>query len=230
MAKYKLLEMGLQDFVIYAPENTVLRTPPPEGAIQPLGVKGEGLFKLLQSFSDPKFAKDLEDMKERLHLFGWFDDFLPPDPAATAQARLQIRDRWLAPDQAIFDQRSANEGFLYVLFYFTLLMSSRTPQFFALDNVDNALNPRLCSELMIQIVKLSKKHNKQVICTTHNPAMLDGLNLKDDDQRLFAVRRNSEGRTVVRRVQAPEPQHGEAPVRLSEAFIRGILGGLPDNF
>lgn len=222
--------LGLADFMIYAPDNTTLRTPPPETVVQPLGSKGEGLLKLLQSFSEPRFADRLPDMKERLHLFGWFEDFLTPDDAATADARLQIRDKWLAQDRAVFDQRSANEGFLYLLFYFTLLMSWRTPRFFALDNVDNALNPKLCSELMRQITELAKKYDKQVICTTHNAAILDGLDLHDDEQRLYAVRRDSEGHTVMHRIKAPQPQPGEAPVRLSEAFMRGIIGGLPDHF
>lgn len=224
------LSTGLSDFLIYAPENTILRTPPPEGAIQPVGTKGEGLFRLLQTFADPKNAERLADLKERLRLFGWFEDFLVPDESATAQARIQIRDKWLAPERAIFDQRSANEGFLYLLFYFTVIMSARTPRFFAFDNVDNALNPKLCSTLMKQITELAKKYGKQVICTTHNAAILDGLDLEDDDVRLFTVRRDSEGHTALHRVKAPKPQPGETPVRLSEAFMRGILGGLPDHF
>ena len=222
--------LGLADFMIYAPENTTLRTPPPESAIQPLGTKGEGLIKLLQSFTDPKFSEQLLAMKENLRLFGWFDDFLAPDEAVTVQARLQIRDRWLAPDRAFFDQRSANEGFLYLLFYFALLMSKRTPRFFALDNVDTALNPKLCSMLMKQIFELAKLNGKQVICTTHNPAILDGLNINDDEQRLYTVQRDTEGHTVVNRVQPPKPQEGKPPMKLSAAFLAGHIGGLPDHF
>ena len=210
--------LGLANFMIYAPENTVLRTPPPESAILPLGTKGEGLLKLLQSFSDPKFSDRLADMKERLRLIGWFEDFLTPDDAATAQARLQIRDRWLTPEHAVFDQRSANEGFLYLLFYFTLFVSWHTPRFFALDNLDNALNPKLCSALMRQIAELAKKYDKQVICTTHNPAILDGLNINDDEQRLYTVQRDVDGHTVVHRVRPPKPQPDKIPMKLSTAF------------
>ncbi len=219
--------LGLTDFMVYAPENTTLRTPPPESAIQPLGSKGEGLLKLLQSFSEPKFADRLPDMKARLRMFGWFEDFITPDDAGTAEARLHIRDKWIG---AYFDQKSANEGFLYLLFYFTLLMSWRTPCFFALDNVDNALNPKLCSALMRQIAELAKKYDKQVICTTHNPAILDGLNINDDEQRLYTVQRDSEGHTVVNRVHPPKPQPGKPPMKLSAAFLAGHIGGLPEHF
>ena len=229
------LTLGLADFLIYAPENMTLRTPPAESAVLPLGVKGEGLLTLLQSFADPKLkgktlGKRLGDLKQRLHLFGWFEDLIVPDDEAAARARLELQDRWLAPDRAVFDQRSANEGFLYVLFYFVLMMSWRTPKFFAIDNLDNALNPKLCAVLMKQIVQLAKTYGKQVICTVHNPAVLDGLDLGQDDQRLFTVRRGSEGRTLVRRIHAPRTQEGEEPIRLSEAFTHGLIGGLPDNF
>ena len=109
-------------------------------------------------------------------------------------------------------------------------MSEHTPKFFSIDNIDTALNPRLCSVLMEQIVDLAKKYDKQVICTTHNPAILDGLNLKDEDQKLYTVRRDDDGRTITRRVHAPQPQPEELSVRLSEAFIRGLIGGVPDHF
>jgi len=224
-------KLGLADFLIYAPENSTLRSQPQEGATQPLGTKGEGLFRLVQSFSEEASGKPLKELQSRLRLFGWFDQFVCADDAVSQQAKLNIHDRWLAEDKSTFDQRSANEGFLFVLFYFTLLISSRTPNFFAIDNIDTALNPKLCSTLMMQIVELAKKHDKQVICTTHNPAILDGLNLRDDEQRLYLVRRDSEGQTILRRIDPPEPQKkGELPVRLSEAFIRGLIGGLPEHF
>jgi predicted ATPase len=219
---------SLASFLIFAPENSVLRRFDDEGAIRPLGTKGEGLLKHLQFLaSDPEFAKDL---KHHLQLLGWFGDLELPTEADEMRGRLRIRDRWLSEDAPVFDQRSANEGFLYLLFYFTLMMSKYTPKFFAIDNIDNALNPKLCAELMRQLAVLAAKHGKQVICTTHNPAILDGLNLNDDMQRLYVVRRDSEGHTVVNRVNAPRPRPDGKTVRLSTAFMEGMLGGLPDHF
>lgn len=208
----------------------MLRTPSPESAVLPLGSKGEGLFRHLESFGDPESEAQLKDMKERLKIFGWFEDFLAPDAAAVSQARLQIRDRWLAPGRAVIDQRSANEGFLYLLFYFALMMSPRTPRFFAIDNLDNALNPKLCAALMRQISELAVRYDKQVICTTHNPAILDGLDLRDDAQRLYSVQRNEDGQTTVNRVRAPKPMSGQVPMKLSAAFLAGHIGGLPEHF
>lgn len=222
--------LALRDFLIYAPENSVLRTFEREGAIEPLGPRGEGLLKLLQTTAangNGKFAKEL---KSHLALLGWFGDLHLPTEADEMQGRVRIHDRWLPEGDPFFDQRSANEGFLYLLFYFTLFLSKQTPAFFAIDNIDNSLNPKLCSQLMRQIAVLAAKSGKQVICTTHNPAILDGLNLHDDQQRLYVVRRSSEGSTIVDRVKAPRPRPEGLSVSLSTAFMSGMLGGLPEHF
>ncbi len=229
-AKNKSESIGLPDFLIYAPENSRLRGNSIEGFIRPLGTRGEGLFALLQSFTEPEQQPVLTDLKKRLDMFGWFKDFHLPESNGFIPSRLQLKDRWLAPEFPIFDQRSANEGFLFVLFYFALTMSQRTPRFFAIDNIDAALNPKLCSALMRQLVELAKKYDKQVICTTHNPAILDGLDLHDDDQRLYTVQRDTDGRTGVNRVKPPKLEPGTSPMKLSIAFLNGLIGGLPENF
>ncbi len=119
---------------------------------------------------------------------------------------------------------------MFLIFYFALFISDDTPNFFAIDNIDASLNPKLCSQLVKQLVKLAKKYNKQAIFTTHNPAVLDGLNLDDDEQRLLVIYRNKLGHTKAKRILKPEPLEGQKPVRLSEAFMRGYIGGLPKGF
>ena len=220
---------SLKKFSVYSPENQALRTFEKEGQIQPLGINGEGLFKLLK-FLNSNNQEQLNEIKKKLQLIDWFQDFEAPPDLSNIQNSLQIKDRYLDPDLAYFDQRSSNEGFLFLLFYFALFISDITPKFFAIDNIDASLNPRLCRRLMQELVELAKKHDKQVIFTTHNPAVLDGLDLDDDEQRLFVIYRNQLGHTKARRILKPKPLEGQEPVRLSEAFLRGYIGGLPKNF
>ncbi len=218
------------DFILYSPENSALRVFEMDGQIQPLGIRGEGLFKLLRVFSQREGQPELKKLNELLCLIDWFEDFQIPDDLSNGQRLIALKDRFMAPQSGRLDQRNANEGFLYLLFYFALFLSPETPAFFAIDNLDASLNPKLGSMLVQRLVELSKEHGKQVIVTTHNPALLDGLNLNDPDQRLMVVSRGRKGVTRVRRVDPPQPVEGEEPVRLSEAFLRGYLGGLPSNF
>jgi predicted ATPase len=223
-------KLHLHDFVIYSPENAVLRRFEEEGQLQPMGIKGEGLYKLLRVLSMEEHRERLADIKCRLRLFDWFEDFEIGGHVALGERIIEITDRYLDRDLATFTQRSANEGFLFLLFYFALFVSKDTPSFFGIDNIDAALNPKLCMQLMIELAQLAKQYDKQAIITTHNPSILDGLDLNDDEQRLFVIYRNIHGRTRARRIFKPEPLEGQLPVRLSEAFLRGYLGGLPDNF
>lgn len=217
------------NFAIYAPENHFLRRFEEEGSLKPLGIKGEGLFKLITIISQ-EYPDQFNKIKKHLKLIDWFEDFEIPNDLKFTERRIKIKDQFLDDDLNYFDQRSANEGFLYLLFYLTLFISNETPHFFAIDNIDNSLNPKLGSELIKVLAQLSKDHNKQALLTTHNPVILDGLDLNDDDQRLFVVYRNADGHTKARRIMPRKPMNGIEPVRLSEAFIRGYIGGLPDNF
>jgi len=226
----KLPKRIFKDFLIYSPENTSLRTFEKEGQIEPLGIYGEGLFKLLKFFASQPETQTITEIKNYLKLFGWFKDFTVPERLFEGESYLQIKDRYLDNKIEYFDQRSSNEGFLFVLFYFSLLISDKTPSFFAIDNIEASLNPKLCTKLIKNISELTKKHKKQVIVTTHSPSVLDGLNLNDKEQKLFLVYRNKFGHTIVKQIEKPQPIEGQEPVKLSEAFLRGYIGGLPKNF
>jgi hypothetical protein len=215
----------LPDFLVFSPEYAALRTFTDEGQILPLGVRGEGLFRHLLELA-LNHPTVITELNEHLKVLDWFDGLVMPQDLGPGEKRLGVRDRYLRAD-VLLDQRATNEGFLFLLFVYVLLCSPDTPSFFAIDNADASLNPKLCSRLMADIARLATLHGKQVILTTHNPALLDGLDLADDLQRLVVCERDLDGATTLRRVPAPR---GGSQVRLSEAFLRGYLGGLPGAF
>lgn len=214
----------LSDFIVYSPENSSLRLFEQEAQITPLGIRGEGLLKLLLVLETAEDKRPIEQIKSSLCMLGWFSDYKIVQDSAPHMA---INDRFLAKG-TLFDQRSANEGFLFLAFYFALFCSDLTPKLFAIDNVDASLNPKLCLEMIKRLVKMAKANDKQVILTTHNPAVLDGLDLNDDEQRLFVIERDDEGRT--RAFRRMKPKYEGKPRKLSELFMAGAIGGLPTEF
>ncbi len=216
-------------FFIFTPENYFLRRFEEESQIKPLGIRGEGLFNHVADIFKNKPAYFTE-INKHLQLLDWFEGFEIPNDLMFTERRIKIKDQFLKTGLQYIDQRSANEGFLYLLFYLTLFISDETPKFFAIDNIDNAMNPKLGSELIRVLSKLAKEHDKQTILTTHNPSVLDGLDLNDDEQRLFVVYRNGDGHTKIKRVFKKAMPAGVAPMALSEMFLKGIIGGLPKNF
>jgi AAA15 family ATPase/GTPase len=221
-------KIALSNFIIYSPENAALRVFEQEGQILPLGIKGEGLFKLIKNFLLSRNKKPVREIKENLKLFDWFEDFDLPEISAHNESVLKIKDRFLSSQLDEFDQGSSSEGFLFFLFYLCLFISKDTPEFFAVDNVEASFNPKLCVEVTRTLTRLGKKREKQVIVTTHNPLILDGINLHDPEQRLFVIKRNTHGYTIAKPITIkPETK---SPAKLSEAWTRGYIGGLPKNF
>lgn len=226
MVKSKMLDKPtLNDYVIYSPEETQLRKFSDESQVLPLGRRGEGLFQYLKRLSIEN-SDAIFKIQEGLSMLDWFDGFKIPEDLLSNEYKLDVADRYLKDSLHYFDQRSTNEGFLFLLFYLTLFVSKQTPRFFAIDNIEASFNPKLCTKLVSFLVSLAKETEKQVIVTTHNPYVLDGLDLKEDSCRLFVARRNMDGHTVLRRIRPME----ESNMKLSEIWMKGFIGGLPDNF
>lgn len=216
---------SLNSFVIFSPEETKLRRFNDDNQQIPLGRGGEGLFQYLKELQKED-KSTFERIVDSMSLLDWVDGVQIPDDLLSNEYKLLIGDKYLREHLHYFDQRSANEGFLFMLFYMTLFLSKETPAFFAIDNIESSFNPKLCTKLMRTLVRLAKENDKQVILTTHSPFVLDGLDLSDDEQRLFVARRNRDGHTQFKRVDAV----ANMSMRLSEVWMKGMIGGLPDNF
>jgi hypothetical protein len=70
---------------------------------------------------------------------------------------------------------------------------------------------------------------RQLLFTAHNPAVLDGLDLSDNDVRLFSVDRNSHGHTQATRIELSEKLLAlNKDYPLSRLWIMGHLGAVPN--
>lgn len=220
---------GFSRFTVYSPNLEVLRNPLAIPTTSPIGPKGEGMLATLFTMFNNEPERYLE-VTDSLKLFGWFSSILLPTKVKSEEKKsipkLFIQDRFIQSSNILLDDSSVNEGFLYVLFYLTLFCSSKTPHIFGIENIDTALNPRLCEVLIKKLAALGEKYGKQAIISTHNPAVLDGLNLDDKTQSLLIVRRNPLGHTLAEKYSKPKNPNNN-PVKLSELFLRGHIGALP---
>jgi AAA15 family ATPase/GTPase len=200
----------------------------------PLGINGEGLDLLIANFN----TTERTQLNKCLVFFDWLGEIISDKEdklkvmglkPGRSISTLYFKDKFMRKNNNTFSAENSNEGVLHVLFYLALFISSKTPKFFAIDNIETALNPRLCMVLVSELVKLTKQTEKQVLITTHNPAILDGLNLLDEEQRLFEVYRDSEGKTKTRRIKFKE-NLSDKKFKLSEMWLKGLLGAVPKYF
>jgi predicted ATPase len=225
----------LADYAIYDIATSALRgISRVESRKTPLGINGEGLDLLISNLN----LTERKYLIKCQHYFDWLDEVIADKKdelrilglkPGRSTSNLFFTDKFMGSKNNTFSAENSNEGILHVLFYLNLFMSAKTPRIFAIDNIESALNPRLCRVLIKELAKLATEHGKQVLITTHNPAILDGLNLLDSEQRLFEVSRNSKGHTKAERIQFKSGLE-DKPFRLSEMWVKGLLGGVPTNF
>ncbi len=238
------LVSALRDFGIYAPNTPVLRGLQPDlQARRPVGLAGGGLADAVRSMRSLVLQSEpIEDFWTDLTgLIDWMADM---DTATSANAILSpsvprqqriIRffDRYMKKDRNSLTAYDASEGALYVLFYGILAAHPEAAPILAVDNMDQALNPRLVKNLIHLLCDWLPDHrpNHQLLLTVHNPTVLDGLPLNDDRVRLFAVDRNSKGHTAVKRVVVDDQLRQTAEENgwpLSRLWVMGYLGGVPN--
>jgi hypothetical protein len=231
----KLLD-ALQQYTIYSPSTGTLRGLNQDlQQREPVGLSGGRLPEAVREISSsPQIREDL------LEMIDWADSYATQDVGSAPLSRavpagrdvLTFQDRFMAEGRNVLTGYDASEGALYVLFAAVLAVHPRAPQVLAIDNLDACLNPRLARALMERLARwvLDSPEDKQILLTSHNPLVLDGLPLQDDRVRLFTVDRSRKGRTVIRRVEIDEDLLAKARDgwTLSRLWVMGHLGGMPD--
>jgi hypothetical protein len=241
-AAYRLIS-ELRDYAIHCPNTPALR-----GLVQdvqnrvPVGLSGGRLPEAVQELAVAASKDDAltEALSRAGDLIDWAQEFrtapsgtVPLSPSASRSANvIEFRDRYMMKSRNRLTGYDASEGALYVLCYAALALHPRSPSCLAVDNFDQALNPRLARAVGEAICEWTARAQppRQWLLTAHNPAVLDGLPLQDDGVRLFAVDRNSEGHTRVHRidVQAALASRPDDSWTLSRMWMNGYLGALPN--
>ncbi|OQY58405.1 MAG: chromosome segregation protein SMC [Desulfobacteraceae bacterium 4572_88] len=237
-----LLLNTLRDYAIYSPGTSFLRGVVSDPQTRdPVGLSGGGLASALLklqklSGKDERIGAALEDVLSALDWAENFDispsagELLSPS-VPRPRHTLRFRDRHMLSERNTLTAYDASEGALYLLFVAVLALSPASPACLAVDNLDQALNPRLLKRLVGLLCNWVLENGAgQILCTVHNPAAIDGLLLSDDRARLFAVDRNNYGCTTVRRVAVTPELLSLCKKKdwpLSRLWMMGHIGGVP---
>ena len=229
-----------KNYAIYQPNTQALRgTLPDPYQVNPVGLCGGRLAEaieeiMIKNIEGERYLKDLP-LDDVLELIDWASDLnvAPPKKSSvnaavpTSRRILEFQDRYLT-SKTSFTAYDASEGALYVLFLLCLALHSDAPEIFAIDSFDHAMHPRLAKETTKLFCKMILQQEKTVFVTTHSPLVLDGLNLLNDDIRLFAVNKSLKtGHTSLQRVQVTQ-ELLDSGYSLSRLWIEGRLGGVPN--
>lgn len=234
------LMQTLQGFAIYPPNTPTLRAMVSDPQSRnPLGLSGGRLAEAFAEFRKTILDHDEDLLDGIFELVDWVADIqtttsagalLSPSVARTKEV-LKFTDRFMRKSRNTLTAYDASEGVLYVLFCAILCLSPHAPSMLAIDNLDQALNPRLVTRLTAKLAEWLARADlsRQLLFTAHNPAVLDGLDLSDPEVRLFAIERNCEGYSVIRRIELSDALlKMNANYPLSRLWLMGNLGAMPN--
>jgi len=257
---------SLSSYSIYSPQTEFLRQHK-EGAVDrpPIGLHGEGLGVAVNSLIGQwrkyrfpgtqnrdkanKWRSEALDIALGLvSIPGWTQSVKVGRPISYTRSRgittpddltVFFVDKYMHKSRNTLTAYDSSEGTLYLLFMAVLLAHAESPEIFAVDNVDNALNPRMTRQMVNSVIRSVKQKQKyaldigpdQVFLTSHNPTALDAFDIFDDEQRIFVVSRDGRGHTLVERLKPSEDmtrQEWDLAMKgrnLSQLWIDGEIGG-----
>jgi hypothetical protein len=231
---------ALSDYAIFTPNTPALR-----GAVQdmtqrhPVGLAGGRLAEAVEDLLDVEhrgFGR--LPLDELFDLLGWVQEIAVVPPSRelvasnvpTTRSIIRFTNRWMSGGNNQLSSHDANEGTLYVLFVLVLALHPGAPRLFAIDNFDYSMHPQLAQATTRLLCEqmLKTRPARQALLTTHNPAVLDGLDLSDERIRLFAVAHDATGATQIHRIDLPEEiiAHG---LPLSTLWLAGAFNPPPDS-
>ncbi len=231
-----------RSYAIYQPFTAALRGTivDPQQA-NPVGLGGgrlaEALEELIHEVDGDLMVGNNTDiyLDEILEVIDWADSISIGSPTKervnsaipVSRRVLEFKDKYLQ-DRMRFTAYDASEGALYVLFMFCLALHPKAPTVFAVDNFDQAMHPRLARAVMRKISEIMIQQEKTIFLTTHNPLVLDGLDLSNENIRLFTLNRSHKDGTVsIERIEISSELIKEK-MSLSQLWTSGRIGGVPD--
>lgn len=161
-AHVRMLLTELDSFAIFAPVTPVLRGIAPETAPRsPVGLYGGQLAEAVALLGTQ--SKGKQAIAEALSMIDWAKSVTAGEPkrsflspsVPTSRIVVEFQDRFMAKGRSTLSGYDASEGALYILFMFVLATHSQSPRVFAVDNFDQALNPRTARELTRRFVRLA---------------------------------------------------------------------------
>lgn len=111
-------------------------------------------------------------------IYATFRNIIILDPVGLikSDAMLYCYEDW-NPDQPV-DARGMSDGTLRFIAIVVALLTVAPYSLLLIEEVDNGLHPSRAKELVDMLKDLSRQRQVDVLCTTHNPVLLDELGNK----------------------------------------------------
>ena len=90
-------------------------------------------------------------------------------------AMLYSEEGWTSQTMTTIDARGMSDGTLRFISIVTALLTGKEKSLLIIEEIDNGLHPSRAKELVNVLKELGQSRQIDILCTTHNPALIDAL-------------------------------------------------------
>ncbi len=115
-----------------------------------------------------------------------------------SDAMLYCEEEWVNGEKLEIDARSMSDGTLRFIAIVVALLTGKAGSLLVIEEVDNGLHPSRSQELVNVLNVLGEKSRIDIICTTHNPVLIDTFGHEMIPFISYVTRSDETGCSVVR--------------------------------
>lgn len=135
-----------------------------------------------------------------------------------SDAMLYCEEEWVDGEKIEIDARSMSDGTLRFIAIVIALLTGKAGSLLVIEEVDNGLHPSRSQELVTVLQKLGERSGIDIICTTHNPVLIDTLGLEMIPFISYVTRSEQTGCSVIAPLEDKQ--------NLAKLMARGTVGDL----
>lgn len=141
-----------------------------------------------------------------------------------SDAMLYCTEEWTDGNETDFDARSMSDGTLRFISIITALLTAKEGSTIVIEEVDNGLHPSRAGELVEALHTIGQNRRLDIICTTHNPILIDALGPQMLPFISYVSRSTSTGASEIHLLEeAPHLLRNLARYTPGEMMTKGIL-------
>lgn len=116
-------------------------------------------------------------------------------------AMLYCEECWHDGQREVMDARSMSDGTLRFVAIVTALLTGKPNSLLVIEEIDNGLHPSRAGELVRVLKKLGSERHIDLLCTTHNPVLIDTLGVEMIPFISFVSRSKTDGTSIIEPVE-----------------------------
>lgn len=150
---------------------------------------------------------------------------------SNSDAILCCKEQWTDNETLDIDARGMSDGTLRFLAILTALLIVKENSFLIIEEIDNGLHPARVQNLVTMLHDIGTKKKINILCTTHNPALLDALPTSSIPNVVFCYRDNKLANSkLISLEDIPDYPELIAQGSLGDLVTQGLLENFVKNY